>query len=124
MNLVTLEEAKAHLQMDHDEDDLLISAQIAAASVAVLNYLKGWPIGKPIRNEQGAVILDSSGDPEYIYDSNGDLVVREEIKAATLFMVGHLYRLRDNNEENAFDRGYLPMPVTALLYPLRDPALA
>ena len=47
-----------------------------------------------------------------------------EVRAATVLMIGHLMRNPDNNVEGAFDRGYLPMPVTALLYPLRDPALA
>ena len=39
-------------------------------------------------------------------------------------LVGHFYKEPDGNTEDAFEQGYLPKPVTALLYPLRDPTLA
>lgn len=124
MNLISLEEAKAHLLMDHSDDDTYIEAQVAAASGGVLNYLKGAPIGQPERDEQGAVVRDSNGDIVYMRDSSGDLIVRFEIKAATMLLLGHLYKDRDENADGAFDAGYLPKPVTALLYPLRDPAVS
>jgi hypothetical protein len=38
-------------------------------------------------------------------------------------MVGILARDRDGVEAKDWDHGYLPRPVTSLLYPLRDPAL-
>ena len=41
MKLVSLEKAKAHLEMDHDEDDDLIEDYIEMASAAVINYLDG-----------------------------------------------------------------------------------
>ena len=40
MMYVTLERAKDHLNMDHDEDDNLITTYVQAASSAVKNYLK------------------------------------------------------------------------------------
>ncbi len=124
MMYVTLERTKAHLGMDHDEDDSLILAYIAAASSAVKNYLKSASPYEFERDSNDDPVLDSNGDPDYVRDSSGDKVVRFEIEAAVLLMVGHLYRDRDENPDGAFDRGYLPKPVTALLYPLRDPALA
>lgn len=123
MNIITLSEAKAQLQMDHNDDDALISSLVSAASGAVLNYLKGSPIGKPERDEQGRIVKDSSGDIVYEYDSGG-LIIRDEIKHAVKLLVGYMYRMRDDNEGQAYEQGYLPRPVTALLYPLRDPALA
>lgn len=123
MNLISLSEAKGQLQMDHSDDDALISSIIAAASGAVLNYLKGSPIGKPERDDQGRIVKDSSGDIVYEYDTSG-LIVRDEIRHAVKLLVGYMYRLRDDNEGQAYEQGYLPKPVTALLYPLRDPALA
>ena len=41
-----------------------------------------------------------------------------------LLLVGYFYRHRDENPEGEYQMGYLPWPVTALLYPLSDPALA
>ncbi len=113
MMLVSLATAKDHLRMDHADEDGLIEIYIHAASGAVLNYL----------GDGSDYFLDSS---EIVaMDSNLEPVgVPYEVQAATLILVGHFYKDRDNNEGNAFMQGYLPMPVTALLYPLRDPALA
>jgi len=108
--LVSLERVKEALHVDANDDDNLLQAYIAAASAAVINYLKG----------QAEALLD--------LDSGGDLPsgaeVPPEIEIATLVLVGHFYREPDGNPEQAFEQGYLPKPVTALLYPLRDPALA
>ncbi len=114
MMLVSLAMTKDHLRMDHSSEDSIIELYIHAASGAVLNYL----------GENGSdAILDSSGIVSY--DSNLEPVgIPYEVQAATLILVGHFYKDRDNNDGNAFMQGYLPMPVTALLYPLRDPALA
>jgi hypothetical protein len=115
MMLVSLHRAKQHLRIDQDVEDDFIVFYIQAASALVLNYL---------RDGQDA-FLDSSS-----YDSNDDLLTDDdgepigipyEVQAASLLMVGYLYKNRDNNEDGAFEQGYLPKPVTALLYPLRDP---
>ncbi|MDY1146664.1 head-tail connector protein [Pseudomonas aeruginosa] len=123
MMYVTLERAKAHLNMDHDEDDILIEAYVQAASGAVKNYLKSGSPYELGRDSNDNPVLDSNGDPTYELDSNGDKIVRAEVQSAVLLMVGHLYKDRDENPDSAFEQGYLPKPVTALLYPLRDPAL-
>lgn len=124
MMYVTLARAKQHLNMDHDEDDNLIEVYVQAASGAVKNYLKSASPYEVERDSNDDPILDSSGDPVYVVDSAGDKLVSYPVQAAVLLMVGFLYKDRDENPDSAFDRGYLPMPVTALLYPLRDPALA
>ena len=123
MMYVTLERAKAHLNMDHGEDDALIEAYIGAASEAVKNYLKSASPYEVERDSNDDPILDSSGDPTYAVDSSGDKIVRYAVQAATLLQVGFLYKDRDENANDAYSMGYLPRPVTALLYPLRDPAL-
>lgn len=123
MMYVTLERGKQHLNMDHDQDDVLITAYIGAASGAVKNYLKSASPYEVERDSNDDPILDSSGDPVYVVDSSGDKIVRYEVQAAVLLMLGFLYKDRDENPDSAFDRGYLPRPVTALLFPLRDPAL-
>lgn len=123
MMYVTLQRAKQHLNMDHDLDDPLIEAYIGAASEAVKNYLKSASPYEVERDSNDDPILDSSGDPVYAVDSNGDKIVRYAVQAATLLQLGFLYKDRDENANEAYDVGYLPKPVTALLYPLRDPAL-
>lgn len=122
MRYVTLERGKQHLNMDHDLDDVLITAYIGAASGAVKNYLKSASPYEVERDSNDDPILDSSGDPTYVVDSSGDKVVKYEVQAAVLLMLGFLYKDRDENPDQAFAQGYLPKPVTALLYPLRDPA--
>lgn len=124
MMYVTLARAKQHLNMDHDQDDTLIEAYIGAASEAVKNYLKSASPYEVERDSNDDPITDSSGDPVYVEDSSGDKIVKYSVMAAVLLMVGFLYKDRDENPDEAFERGYLPRPVTALLYALRDPALS
>lgn len=124
MEYVTLDRAKAHLGMDHDEDDTLISAYISAASGAVKNYLKSSSAYEVERDSNDDPIQDSNGDPEYVRDSSNDKVVALPVQQATLLLIGYFYKDRDENPDGAFAQGYLPPPVTALLYPLRAPALA
>lgn len=123
MMYVTLERGKQHLNMDHDLDDVLITAYIGAASGAVKNYLKSASPYEVERDSNDDPILDSAEDPIYVVDSSGDKVVKYEVQAAVLLMLGFLYKDRDENPDQAFAQGYLPKPVTALLYSLRDPAL-
>ncbi|MNO31427.1 Phage gp6-like head-tail connector protein [compost metagenome] len=124
MMYVTLERAKQHLNMDHDEDDNLITVYVQAASSAVKNYLKSASPYEVERDSNDDPVTDSNGDPEYVRDSNGDKVIAGAVEAAVLIMIGFLYKDRDENPDTAFEQGYLPKPVTALLYPLRDPACA
>jgi hypothetical protein len=124
MMYVTLERGRQHLNMDHDSDNVLIEAYIGAASEAVKNYLKSASPYEVERDSNDDPVLDSSGDPTYVTDSSGDKVVKSVVQAATLLQLGFLYKDRDENADGAYDMGYLPKPVTALLYPLRDPACA
>lgn len=124
MMYVTLARAKQHLNMDHDEDDNLIEVYVQAASGAVKNYLKSASPYEVERDSNDDIIVDSSGDPVYVEDSSGAKLVSYPVQAAVLLMVGFLYKDRDENPDQAFSQGYLPKPVTALLYPLRKPALA
>lgn len=123
---VTLAQAKRHLYILEEEtaDDALINALIAAASGAVKNYLKSASPFQPVLDSNYDAEVDSNGATVYEVDSNGAKLVRAEVEQATLLLLGYFYKNRDDNPDNAFDRGYLPAPVTALLYPLRVPALA
>lgn len=123
---LTLDEAKRQLYVLEDEthDDALITALIAAASGAVRRYLKDALPWQPVLDSNLLPETDSNGATVYEVDSNGDRVLLHEVKQATALLVGYFYKNRDDNPDAAFDRGYLPMPVTALLYPLRTPTVA
>lgn len=125
MMLVTLDQAKSHLLVDFDDADNDISLKISAASGAVLNYLKNRKKLYVVEiDDDGYEVLDSQGDPIQVLDSQGDRIVRDEVKHAVLILVGIFFRDRDGVEAKDWSPGFLPAPVTALLYPLRDPALA
>lgn len=105
--LVTLAEASAHLRRDTTDDDADLILKIHGASGAVLSYLGAG--ADKFKNEAGEIV---------------DALVPFEVKAAVLLQLGYLYRDRDNDKNHEYEQGYLPRPVTALLYPHRSPALA
>ena len=102
--IVTLKEARDHLQSTHDVDDADLMLKIQSASAAVLTYLR---------------LEDEADIP---------LTAAFQAKAATLILVGEFYANREAEQAGAVDvqfgYGYLPRPVVALLYPHRDPAIA
>ncbi|ARC37893.1 phage gp6-like head-tail connector protein [Paracoccus yeei] len=106
--LASLQEVRSALRIDSDDYDPTLALLIEAASGAVINYLK------------------SSADQYLGPDGEvlPDVVIPPTIKAATIFLVGHMMRNPDNDTEKAFTHGFLPYPVMSMLYPLRDPALA
>lgn len=108
--LVTLTEVKSRLRIETNDDDAMLVGYVEAASASVINYLKA----------QADVLLD--------LDSSGDLPsgsdVPSVIQAATIMLVGYFYRNPDSDPDKDYDMGFLPKPVMALLYPLRDPACA
>lgn len=113
---VTLAQASMHLRRDSDDDDTDVLLKISAASGAVKNYLKS---GSPYEQEE-----TSNGDLVPVLDSAGEPIVLPEVQQATLLLLGYFYRDRDGQDPNSWNPGYLPEAVKALLYPLRDPALA
>ena len=119
LEFVSLAEAKAHLRVTHDMDDADIRLKIKAASGAIKNYMGDKSVYEPDRNLDDDPLLDSNWEPIVAGETTGTTVVRWEVRAATLIMIQKLY-----DQEYDFEPGYLPPEVTALVYPLRDPALA
>jgi hypothetical protein len=103
MMLVTVDEAKERLRVIHDEDDDDLEMMIRGTSAAVLRYLR-------------------SDGAEFV-TSDGDLHVPDDVQLAVLMLTGILFRDRDGTEAKDWEHGFLPKPVIALLYPLRDPAM-
>lgn len=123
MKYVTLSKLKDHLRIDYDDEDTLLEGYIEAASAAVKNYLKSASPFELLRDADDNPVIDSDGNPEYAKDADDNRVISKTVQHATLFLVGYFYADRDNDEGKEFDMGYLPKPVMALLYPLRDPAM-
>jgi hypothetical protein len=104
--LVTLDQVKAHLRVDNDDEDDDLTLKIHAASAAVLSYLK---------------------DTAYLYvDTSGETIadIPYQVQAATLLLMGAFYgnRGEDGGQSSGFGN-YLPPAVVALLYPLRVPTV-
>jgi hypothetical protein len=116
--LVTLEQASEHLRRDTVDDNADLTLKIHAASGAVLRYLKGANYFQPELDGDGNPVLDGDGKPVYTTE------VLFEVQAAVLLQLGYLYKDRDNDKDHEYEQGFLPRPVTALLYGLRTPALA
>lgn len=114
--LVTLEAAKAHLRVTHDLENEDITLKIHAASAAVINYLK----------DTADLFLDSSGEVLMTADSPPVPDVPFVVAQATLLTLGWMFKNREGDVGVGgvnYTLGYLPLAVTSLLYPLRDPAL-
>lgn len=111
--LVTLAQAKAHLRTDTDDGDADLALKIRAASKAVIEYIRNG--ADPFTDSAGDVVEDSSGDP---------VGIPEDVQIATLFLIGYFDNNRGSDDKNAFEGGWLPGPVRALLAPWRDPPLA
>lgn len=124
IQFVTLAEASLHLRRDTVDDNADLTLKIQAASAAVKNYLKSASPWEPEIDTFGDVVLDSQGDPVLVEDSAGDPVPRPEVKQAVLYLLGIFYRDRDGQEMEKWQHGFLPFPVTSILYPLRTPTLA
>jgi len=117
MNLVTIDEARAHLRIDGDIDDAWLSSAIPAISQAVLLWLKDEARAyQPEIDSNGDVAVDSNDEPV--------LMVRPIVRMATLVELATLYRYREGEGNTGvpqhWGHGYtLSVGATALLTPLR-----
>lgn len=111
MRLITLEQAKAHLRVTHTAEDTAITEMIEEASDAIVNYLKS----------SADAFLDTS-------ENVIEVAVPHVVRRACKVQVEDFFRNRGGKQEATVPAdhgyGYLAPAVVALLYPLRDPALA
>ncbi len=104
--LITLEQAKAQIEMDHDLSDDMLAEKVLEASAIVLDFLK----------KDADLWQDSSGVPQDV-----PLVVQ----AATKMVFGALFENREGgNEVNQDVPQPLSQAVKDLLHRYRDPAMA
>jgi hypothetical protein len=129
-DLVTLDQAKMHLRVDSDDEDLWIQVFISAISGAVIAWLKDeWRAYVIAVDADGNHLLDSAGDPYPLPDANGDFTVKPMVVAAVLVELSQQYRFRDGSGAAAvlshWGHGYtLGAGATSLLTPLRKSTVA
>ncbi|ELM0346639.1 phage gp6-like head-tail connector protein, partial [Escherichia coli] len=97
--LLTLEEIKAHLRVDHDADDDMLMDKVRQATAVLLAYIQGSR-DKVIR-EDGELIP-------------GEALTR--MKGAAMRLTGMLYRNPDLAEREDLVQGELPFSVSVLIY--------
>ena len=118
---VSIIEQKEYSRIQHAALDDTITFLITAASAAVKNYLKDFSPYEGERNDDDDYVVDSNLEPENTLDSSGEQIVKPEVKMAVLFLVDRWIKQPQQASEQV--PGYLPVEVTSILYPLRDPAL-
>ena len=118
---VTRTEAKAYSRIQHTALDTTIDVLIEAASAAVKNYLNDFSPYEGERDDDDDYVVDSNYEPVAKLDSNGNQIVKPEVKMTVLLLVDRWLKQPPNASEQPM--GYLPVEVTSILYPLRDPAL-
>jgi hypothetical protein len=136
MKLVTLDEAKEHLVIEHNSDDLRISDAIEDASRRVIDYLNRSPqlVGytdvdgelltnsagefrKQLTDSAGTPLFDTSGAPEMEPWTTAVLPRRyPSLRRAVLLVLSNFdERSQDDPISDA---------VKSTLLPLKDPTLA
>lgn len=90
--ILTIEEVKAHLRIQHDEEDELIEGFIAQAEAVAEDYCR-------------VQFTDPAPEP---------------VRLAVLLMVSHYYENRDNPDRQVYMT--MRIAFENLLYPYRDPA--
>lgn len=110
MELVTIEQARAHCRADSDDDSML-ELYASAAEEAAQNFLNRR-VYKDAETMAQAVLDGSAGDDP--------MVATSVISAAVLLILGHLYR---NREEVLVGTSaaavQLPVGANTLLWPHR-----
>lgn len=92
MNLVSLQEAEAHLRLDNDAETSWLSVFIPVVSGAVATWLKdSWRLYVPSGFE------DSQGNPIPAEDSEGTKFVDPVVKGAVLIELAQQFRFRDGS---------------------------
>ena len=98
MSWATLEQAKQHLRYDADDtsNDAILQAYLDATAAAINSYITATvtPANTPL------------------------------LRTAQLLYVGYLDQYRNAEADAPVNGNYLPQPITALLWPLRTPAVS
>lgn len=107
MSIVTLDQVKKHLHVDHDCEDDLITLYLNAAEDQAAKFMN-----RKVYASQDAIAAagDAAGDRP--------IVMNDSIRAAVLLTVGHLYANREENVTGTIV-SELKTGVQSLLMPYR-----
>jgi len=108
--LTNLENVKARLKIDSDDDDMVLEGYIFGASICIKNFLKA--------QADEILDLDSSGEMQSGFE------VLPDVETATIALVGWFYKHPDDDLDKYIEPGHLPKFVTCILWARRDPAIA
>lgn len=134
LSLVTISEARYHLRLDDygsdgGPDDPWLEIFIPVVSEAVATWLKDqWRLYVPELDSNGAIVVDSNGDPIPALDSDGLMTPRSVVRGAVLVELASQFRYREGEGGNVVpeDAGYgyvLSKGATAMLTALRKSTL-
>ena len=104
MTLISLEEAKAYLRVDSEDEDAMISSLILSAG----NLAKD--VGRLTDEKWEAV--SSEPDEE---DSTEVISLRDSLRIAVLYAIGYLYEHRDEADHHG-----LTLTLRSLLFSVRE----
>ena len=99
--IVTVDEVKTHLRIQHDEEDEYIAGLIAQAQTAAEDYC--WVQFEPTGDENNPIEAD----------------VPEPVRLAVILMTSFYYENRDIPDMTTYKARR--MAFDSLLYPYRDP---
>ena len=103
--IITLEEVKVHLRIQHDEEDEYLIGLITQAQTAAEDYCR------------------VSFEPYHQLNNEGkkvEMLVPEPVRLAMLLFIGFFYENRDIPDMTTYKA--MRMAFENLLYPYRDPA--
>ena len=118
---VTLAEQKEYSDILHTGKDTMIETLIRSASARVKNYLNDFSPREGQRDSDYDYELDSNGEPEVYFDSNGFAEIKPEIKQAVMMLVDMTLNMHRYPPQLLSSGSYLPDMIVNILYPLRDP---
>ena len=98
--LISLEEAKTHLRIEHNEEDEYLTGLILQAQAAAEDYCR------------------VSFEP-YLNENGEEIAAPEPVRLALQLFVGFYYENRDIPDMTTYKA--MRMAFDALLYPYRDP---
>jgi hypothetical protein len=109
MSLITLDEAKLHLRIDHNFDDADIQLKLDTAEEQAINFL-----------ERQVFLTEDALNQAVLSNTAGDrpMLINSSFKSAVLLLLGHLYENREetssansSNVKYGFERLLIPYRI-------------